>query len=59
MKRFISRDKLSKKARRQLDNQQRRTWSLPPGTRTMESKKDYKRHRKPYDYLEEWNRGVF
>ena len=51
MKRFIPRDKLSKKARRQLDNQQRRKWPFPPGIRTIESKKVYKRHRNPHDYM--------
>lgn len=59
MKQFIPREKLSKKARRQLDKQQRRTWTFPPVEKTMGSKKEYKRHRKAHDYQEEWNRGLF
>ena len=58
MTHFVPRDKLSKKARRKLDSQQRRTWTISPGTITMESKKTYKRHRKSHDYQDEWNRGI-
>lgn len=39
MKHFIPRDKLSKKARRQLDSQKRAVWDFCPATRTIESKK--------------------
>ena len=40
MEKFISRDKLSKKARKELDSQKRRTWNgINPVTRTVESKK--------------------
>ena len=50
MTRFISRDKMGKKARRELDNQRRNTWSIPPTTKMFESEKQYNRKRKPLDY---------
>ena len=59
MSRFIPREKMSKKARRQLDNQRRLTWPISPVTRTFESKKQYNRKRKPHDYQMDWNHGIF
>ena len=38
MKRFIPREKLGKKARKQLDNEQRATWAFSPVTKKVESK---------------------
>jgi len=44
MKTFIPRDKLSKKARRELDAKNRNTWNgLNPMTKIVENKKAYKR----------------
>lgn len=46
MKSFVPREKMSKKARRQLDRQSREGWSISPVTRRVESKKAYSRKRK-------------
>lgn len=43
MNRFIPREKLSKKARRELDLQKRNEWSFSPVSRRVESKKRYSR----------------
>ena len=43
MKKFIPKEKLSKKARKELDRQRRFTWSFSPATRKVESKKRYNR----------------
>jgi len=43
MNRFIPREKLSRKARRQLDNQRRTVWVISPVTRKPVSKKTYSR----------------
>ena len=42
---MISKNKLSKKARRELDKQQRVTWAFSPVSRVKESKKVYNRKR--------------
>lgn len=43
---FIPREKLSKKKRRELDNQKRNSWGeIKPVTRHVESKKAYNRQR--------------
>lgn len=45
---FVEREKLSKKARRALDRQQRNTWgTLDPRVKKIESKKAYNRKRFP------------
>lgn len=45
---FIAREKLSKKARRELDRQSRATWgSIDPRAKKIESKKLYNRKRFP------------
>ena len=49
MKKFIPKEKLGKKARKQLDSEQRTTWSLSPVTKKVESKKLYNRKRKAHD----------
>ena len=54
MKLFIPRDKMSKRARRKLDAQNRTTWNFNPTTKVVKSKKVYdrkKQHRnyEPYD----------
>ena len=44
MKKFIPREKLNKKARRELDQQNRKTWEgINPVTKVIENKKAYKR----------------
>lgn len=49
MKKFIPREKLSRKARKVLDAKQRVLWACPPETKKIESKKRYNRKRKPFD----------
>ncbi len=44
-KRFIPREKLSRKARKLLDSQKRATWAFSPVTKKVESKKAYNRKR--------------
>lgn len=43
MQKFIPREKMSKKARRQLDNAQRQTWGINPVSRVSKDKKKYDR----------------
>jgi len=45
MSKFVPREKMSKKARKQLDASQRTLWTVPPVTRKIENKKHD--HRKP------------
>ena len=45
MTRFIPREKLGKKARKELDSVKRRTWSFSPVSQTVESKKKYDRNK--------------
>lgn len=59
MTRFISRDKLSKKARRALDAQSRETWPFPPVQRTMESKKRYDRKKSAHAWKKDSSMGAF
>ena len=47
MKKFIPKEKLGKKARKQLDSEQRTTWAFSPVTKKVESKKLYNRKEKP------------
>ncbi|MBQ8093001.1 MAG: hypothetical protein IJ242_05425 [Clostridia bacterium] len=49
MKNFVPKEKMSKKARKALENEQRITWSFTPSTRKIESKKIYNRKRRTYD----------
>lgn len=48
LKRFIPREKLSKKARGLVDREKRASWGLSPVTRRVESKKKYSRKGKPH-----------
>ena len=43
MAKFVSREKLSKKARKGLDNQKRTVWAFSPTMKKVESKKLYNR----------------
>ena len=49
MTRFFPREKLGKKARKELDSRKRRTWSFSPVSRTVESKKKYDRNKAQRD----------
>ena len=46
MVRYVPKDKLSKKAQKELNRQRRVTWDFSPVTKTVESKKVYSRKRK-------------
>ncbi len=43
MKEFVSKEKMSKKARKELVKQKRVMWTVDPRTRVAESKKVYNR----------------
>ena len=47
---MISKSKMSKKARRELDNQKRVTWEFSPVSRVKPSGKLYSRKRKDAEY---------
>ena len=59
MKRFVPREKLGKKARKQLDSEQRTTWAFSPVTKKVESKKLYNRKRKSHDRYNDYGHGIF
>ena len=46
MARFVPREKLSKKAQKELNRQRRVAWDFSPVTRTVDSRKVYSRKRK-------------
>lgn len=50
IKPFIPRDKMSKRARRKLDAQNRTTWNFNPTTKVVKSKKVYDRKKQPRNY---------
>ena len=49
MVRFIPREKLGKRARKQLDAARRAVWAFSPETRRVESKKRYNRKKIAHD----------
>ena len=57
MKKFVPREKLGKKARKQLDSEQRTTWAFSPVTKKVESKKLYNRKRKSHDRYDDYGMG--
>ena len=57
MNKFRPKEKLSKKARKQLDAAKRETWSVPPVTKKIESKKLYNRKRKACDRYDDTARA--
>lgn len=59
MKKFIPREKLSKKARRALDNEGRAGWDFSPVTRRVESRKAYNRKRIPRARWDDSGAGSF
>ena len=52
MVRFIPREKLGKRARKQLDAARRAVWAFSPETRRVESKKRYNRKKIAHDRFE-------
>ena len=49
MAKFIPKDKLSKKAQKELNSQRRVTWDFSPVTKTVDSRKIYSRKKKAQD----------
>ena len=58
MARFVPKDKLSKKARKELNRQKRVTWEFSPVTKTVESKKVYSRKKKA-QYRDDYGLSFF
>ena len=56
---FVSREKLSKKARKELDNQKRTVWAFSPTTKKVESKKLYNRKKNAYAWKDDFGMSVF
>ncbi len=56
---FIPKLKMNKKARKQLDAQQRTTWSFSPVTKSVDSAKRYDRRKKPHVRDIDGNVGFF
>ena len=59
MAKFISREKLSKKARKELDNQTRAVWAFSPTTRKVESKKLYNRKKSAHAWKNDFGISAF
>ncbi len=56
---FVPRNKMSKKAQKELNRQRRVTWEFSPVTKTVESRKLYNRRKNSYDRHEDYGIGVF
>ena len=50
MKRFVPREKMSKRQRRKLDAERRTVWQVDPATKVVQSKKIYNRKKQPRNY---------
>lgn len=59
MARFVPKGKMSKKAQKELNRQRRVTWEFSPVTKTVESKKLYKRRKNACDRREDYGTSVF
>lgn len=55
---FVPKDKLSKKALKELNRQKRVTWEFSPVTKTVESKKVYSRKKKA-QYRDDYGLSFF
>ena len=56
---FVPKDKMSKKAQKEMNRQQRKTWEFSPVTRIADSKKRYNRKKKAHDRYEDYGMGDF
>lgn len=56
---FVPKDKLSKKARKELNRQRRVTWAFSPVTKTVDSKKRYHRRKNTRDRYDDYGTGLF
>ena len=59
MAKFVSREKLSKKARKELDSQKRATWAFSPATKKVESKKLYNRKKSARAWKNDFGMSAF
>ena len=59
MAKFVSRKKLSKKARKELDNQNRTVWAFSPITKKVESKKLYNRKKSAHAWKDDFGMSAF
>lgn len=59
MEKFISREKLSKKARKELDKQKRTTWGFSPATKKVENKKLYNRKKSAHAWKDDLGISAF
>ena len=58
MVRFVPKDKMSKKAQRELNRQRRTMWNFSPVTKTVDSKKRYNRKRNARDRYDDHGASV-
>ena len=56
---FVPKDKLSKKAQKELNRQRRTMWNFSPVSRTVDSRKRYNRKRNTRDRYDDHGAGVF
>ena len=56
---FVPKDKLSKKAQKELNRRKRKTWEFSPVTRIADSRKLYSRKKKAHDRYEDYGMGDF
>ncbi len=59
MKRFVPRDKMSKRQKKELDTQKRTVWEVNPTTKIVKSKKVYDRKKQPRNYEPYDSQGCF
>ena len=59
VKRFVPKEKLSKKARKEMNRKRRVTWEFSPVTKTVDSRKVYSRKRKAQNRDDEYGPGLF
>lgn len=59
MAEFISREKLSKKARKELDSQKRTVWAFSPTPKKVESKKLYNRKKSAHAWKDDFGMSAF
>ena len=56
---FVPKEKLGKKARKELSRRRRTMWNFSPVSRTVDSKKLYNRRRKTRDRYDDYGAGAF
>ena len=59
MARFVPKEKMSKKAQKELAKKKRVTWDISPVTRKTENRKLYDRKRRSHDRYDDSGMGVF